>query len=145
MTSQWARWRLKSPTSPLFTQPFIRVQIKENIKAPRHWPLWGEFTGTGEFPTQMASNVENVSNWWRHHGVAINHPRPHFTGEWTQDVNCSSLIHLALMAFWIHLCQRSTVQQVHPRWGVAVLWCLRKRLCYMFAVRSLMKEASPKL
>ena len=24
----WARWRLKSPDSPLFTQPFIRVQIK---------------------------------------------------------------------------------------------------------------------
>ena len=23
--------------------------------------------GTGEFPTQMASNVENVSIWWRHH------------------------------------------------------------------------------
>ena len=22
---------------------------------------------TGEFPTQMASNVENVSIWWRHH------------------------------------------------------------------------------
>ena len=24
--------------------PFIQVQIKENIKAPRHWPLCGEFT-----------------------------------------------------------------------------------------------------
>ena len=24
---------------------FIQAQIKENIKAPRHWPLWGEFTG----------------------------------------------------------------------------------------------------
>ena len=36
--------RLKSPASPLFTQPFIEAQIKENIKAPRHWPLWGEFT-----------------------------------------------------------------------------------------------------
>ena len=24
-----------------FTQPFIQTQIKENIKAPRHWPLWG--------------------------------------------------------------------------------------------------------
>ena len=24
MTSQWARWRLKSPASPLFTQPFIQ-------------------------------------------------------------------------------------------------------------------------
>ena len=29
----------------MFTQAFIRVQVKENIKAPRHWPLWGEFTG----------------------------------------------------------------------------------------------------
>ena len=23
----------------MFTQPFIRAQIKENIKAPRHWPF----------------------------------------------------------------------------------------------------------
>ena len=45
VTSQWARWRLKSPASPLFTQPFIQAQIKENIKALRHWPLCGEFTG----------------------------------------------------------------------------------------------------
>ena len=22
---------------------FLRVEIKENIKAPRYWPLWGEF------------------------------------------------------------------------------------------------------
>ena len=34
-------WRLKSPASPLFTQPFIRAQTKENIKALRHW-LWRE-------------------------------------------------------------------------------------------------------
>ena len=45
MTSKWARWRLKSPASWLFTQPFIQAQIKANIKAPRHWPLWREFTG----------------------------------------------------------------------------------------------------
>ena len=57
MTSSWARCRLKSPSLRLFTQPFIRVQSKENIKAP----------GTGEFPAQMASNAENVSIWWRHH------------------------------------------------------------------------------
>ena len=31
--------------SPLFIQLFIQAQIKENIKAPRHWPLCGEFTG----------------------------------------------------------------------------------------------------
>ena len=28
----------------LFTQPFIQTQIKENIRAPRLWPLCGEFT-----------------------------------------------------------------------------------------------------
>ena len=39
----------------------------ENIKAPRHWPSCGEFTVTGEFPTQRAINEENVSTWWRHH------------------------------------------------------------------------------
>ena len=38
---------------------------QRNIKAPRHWPLWGEFTG--EFPAQRASNAENVFIWWRHH------------------------------------------------------------------------------
>ena len=26
-----------------------------------------EFTGTGEFPVQRASNAENVSIWWRRH------------------------------------------------------------------------------
>ena len=67
MTSYWPRWRLKSPASRLFTQPFIQTQIKENIKAPRHWPLCEEFTGTGEFPAQRASYAENVSIWWRHH------------------------------------------------------------------------------
>ena len=67
LTSWWPRWRLKSPASRLFTQSLIRAHIKENIKAPRHWPLCGEFTGTGEFPAQSASNAENVSIWWRHH------------------------------------------------------------------------------
>ena len=57
----------KSPASRLFTQPFIQTQIKENIKAPRHWPLCGEVTGTGEFPAQRATYAENVSIWWRHH------------------------------------------------------------------------------
>ena len=41
--------------------------MKENIKAPRHWPLCGEVTGTGEFPAQRASYAENASIWWRHH------------------------------------------------------------------------------
>ena len=30
---------------------------------------------TGEFPTQRASNAENVSIWWRHHDQLIKEPR----------------------------------------------------------------------
>ena len=64
---------IASPITSLtiFTQAFIQTQIKENIKALRHWPLCDEFTGTGEFPAQMASNAENVSIWWRHHALGI--------------------------------------------------------------------------
>ena len=28
----------------------IQAQVKGNIKAPRHWPLWGEFTGDWWIP-----------------------------------------------------------------------------------------------
>ena len=58
---------LKSLASRLFTQPFIQAQIKENIKALRHWPLCGNSTLTGDFLAQKSSNAENVSIWWRHH------------------------------------------------------------------------------
>ena len=64
MTSWWGRKHLKSPAPPLFNQPFIETQIKENFKIPRHWPE------TGELPVQMARNAENVSIWWRHHVYA---------------------------------------------------------------------------
>ena len=49
VTSWYARWRLKLPSLELFTLPYIKAQTKENIKATRHWPLWGDFTATGEF------------------------------------------------------------------------------------------------
>ena len=71
LTSWWPRWRLKLPASRLFTQLFIQTQIKDNIKDPRHWPLCGKFTGTGEFSAQRASFAENVSIWWRHHGFEM--------------------------------------------------------------------------
>ena len=52
---------------------YSEMHIKENIKAPRHWPLWGKFTGDRWIPctTQRASNAENVSIWWRHHALII--------------------------------------------------------------------------
>ena len=62
MTSQWARWRLKSPASPLFTsKPRVTGLCVGN--SPR----------TGELSAQMASNAENVSIWWRHHDVSFDY------------------------------------------------------------------------
>ena len=45
IASDWNR------DGPLFTRlPFIQAQIKENFKAPHHWPLCGEFTGDRWIP-----------------------------------------------------------------------------------------------
>ena len=45
----------------------LQAQIEENIKAPHHWPLWGEFIGDRWIPHTKASNPENVFIQWRHH------------------------------------------------------------------------------
>ena len=37
-------------TGVSIVQPFVQAKIKECIKAPRHWPLWGEFTGDRWIP-----------------------------------------------------------------------------------------------
>ena len=59
----------KSPASRLFTQLFIQAQIKKTPK-PRVTGLCaGNSPATGEFPSQMASNAENVSIWRRHHAA----------------------------------------------------------------------------
>ena len=50
LSLQWARWRLKPPATRLFAQTFIQAQIKGNIKALRHWPFLGEFTGHLRIP-----------------------------------------------------------------------------------------------
>ena len=39
-----------TPALRLFTHKFIQAQTKENIKAPCHWPLCGEFTGDRWIP-----------------------------------------------------------------------------------------------
>ena len=52
----WASHRncAKNPTMntthDCLLEPSIQAQITENIKAPRHWPLCGEFTGDQWIP-----------------------------------------------------------------------------------------------
>ena len=50
-------------------QPLIQAQIKENIKAPLHWPLWGEFTGDRWIPRTKDQWRGKISIWWRHHAM----------------------------------------------------------------------------
>ena len=42
---------------------------QRKIKAPRHWFFYGEFTGDRWILRTKASNAENASIWWRHHGM----------------------------------------------------------------------------
>ena len=50
-TSQWRHNERDGVSNHrLFAQSFVQAQIKENIKAPRHWPFWGESTGDRWIP-----------------------------------------------------------------------------------------------
>ena len=81
------------------TQSFIQTQIKENIKAPRHWPLCGEFNRTGEFPAQRASYTENVFIWRRHHVMSYRNTSASVqvkAWRWPDDKSCH------LVSEWNH-------------------------------------------
>ena len=51
----------------VYSTVYSGTDKKKNVKAQR----LGLCVVTGEFPAQMASNVENVSIWWRHHVVVM--------------------------------------------------------------------------
>ena len=72
----------------LFSQPFVKANIKENSKARVTGSLWGESTGDWWTPTQRASNAENVSIWWRHHDSH------------THIYICIIWCHISLIQYW---------------------------------------------
>ena len=56
-----------------FTQPFIQAQIKENIKAPRHWPVNSPHKGPVTRQMFLFDDVimynsvailEDLHDWW---------------------------------------------------------------------------------
>ena len=69
------RWRHNGDDSVPNHQPhdcllnqLFRCRWKKTSKLRVTGLCAGNSPGTGEFPAQMASNAENVSIWWRHHG-----------------------------------------------------------------------------
>ena len=72
------RWRHNGPVSVSNHQPhgcllnrLFRRRSKKTTKLRVAGLCVGNSPGTGEFPTQMASNAENVSIWWRHHEIRL--------------------------------------------------------------------------
>ena len=73
------RWRHNGRDSVSNHQPYdwllnrlFRRRWKKTSKLRVTGLCGGNLPGTGEFPTQMASNADNVSIWWRHH---VHHAR----------------------------------------------------------------------
>ena len=72
------RWRHNGHDSVSNHQPhgcllnrLFRRRSKKTSKLRVTGLCAGNSPGTGEFPAQMASNAENASIWWRHHGITI--------------------------------------------------------------------------
>ena len=68
---QWRNngWDIVSNHQPhgCLLNRLFRRRSKKTLKFRVIGLCTGNSPGTGEFPAQMASNVENVSIWWRHH------------------------------------------------------------------------------
>ena len=59
-------------TCASIAQRFVRRRSNKKIsKLGVTGVCAGNSPGTGEFPTQRASNAENISIWWRHHALII--------------------------------------------------------------------------
>ena len=106
----------------------------------QHWFRWwfgaeqatSNSPVTGEFPTQMACNAENVSIWWRHHECGKNihfmlsswsqqeWHHPHQGKRWT-DPLCAGLKSLAIQQFVQQLVQFTT-EKTSKLYITAPLW-----------------------
>ena len=61
---------------------------------------------TGEFPTQMASNAENVFIWWRHHASQLSpnhHNRHPIVHPWWRDMECVLALNCDFCSFSVTL------------------------------------------
>ena len=80
MTSWWARWRLKSPASRLFTQPFVQAQRPASLAFVRgihRWPVNSPHKGP------VTRKILPLI-WWRHHVT----------------LDCSAFLSIAPLHYW---------------------------------------------
>ena len=102
----WLQWRhdkrdgvSNHQPHDFFTQPFIQAQIKENMKAPRHWTLWGEFTDHRWIPRTTGQSRGKcfhlmTSSFYQ---VLVDTAREHIV----HSMNCVYISHFVVIC-WIH-------------------------------------------
>ena len=68
----------------VYSNRLFRRRSKKTSKLRVTGLCAGNSLGTGEFPAQMTSYVENVSIWWRHHAIC-RCPSTKYRAEFTND------------------------------------------------------------
>ena len=117
MASQrWAlQWRQNEPDGASNHQPhdclfhrLFRRRSKKISKLRVTGLCEGKSSVTAEFPARRASNAENVSIWWRHHGLVTCNGV-----SWTYTATCLDSIFL-----WWNIVDRPCTE------NIALLWTL---------------------
>ena len=102
-------------TGVSFVQPYVETQIKENTKAPHHWPLWGESTGDRWSPSQRASYAEIfvhlmtsscygitivIDNWAFEVTILIANPWTNEVLEWVRNFISHLMMYVIIHSGW---------------------------------------------
>ena len=130
------QWRHNGRGSVSNHQPYdwllnrwFRCRSKKTWKLRVTGLCVGNSPGTGEFPGQMASNAENVSIWWCHHGPSfarVNAPltswqllQCNVVSHWLSTYTKYFLYMYFTLCYLYPICSVSTMQ-----WVTTTIWLL---------------------
>ena len=103
------RWRHNGCDSLSNHQPhhcllnrLFRRRSKKTSKLRVTGLFAGNSPGTGEFSAQMASNAENVSIWWRHHGKCLS-SWSWCDPDWSSETHWNEIYHSTICQYMFQL------------------------------------------
>ena len=87
----------------------------------------GNSSATSDFPAQMASNAENVSIWWRHHGIK-NHGR---YSQWIMWMKPSYRFSNTFPTWWHHSHREYWFMELVGIICISAQWNICRGRCFM--------------
>ena len=94
-------------------------------------PCEGNSPMTGEFPTQRASNAENVFIWWRHHVKYVPHLFQSILNKTTNDALRFSIISVTLEREFAFISHKKTLWYISCLWHHHVITDTREVGCHV--------------